>query len=223
MQKSMKRKTDFQRDIKLLSTELFASQKQKAELEAQNVLLQFDELQRIISDVKRGVKFQLRPSTLLSFHHIAIHDIYTCAGNYRTRWIGIKGSEHETPSWLEVPKLVEEMCDYINDHWDSASPIHLSSYLMWRINWIHPFFGGNGRTSRAISYLALCAKLGYNLPVKRTIPEQIVKDRQSYYDALDAADKEWEKNNLDVSLMEELLTTLLERQLIEIIKEATKL
>ncbi|MBL8221394.1 MAG: Fic family protein, partial [Bryobacterales bacterium] len=31
--------------------------------------------------------------------------------------------------------------------------------VMWRLNWIHPFFGGNGRTARSASYLVLCASL----------------------------------------------------------------
>ena len=34
--------------------------------------------------------------------------------------------------------------------------------------------GGNGRTSRALSYLVMCARLGYRIPGTHTIPEQIV-------------------------------------------------
>lgn len=62
---------------------------------------------------------------------------------------------------------------------------------MWRLNWIHPFLDGNGRTSRAVSYLVLCARLGFWLPGTKTIPEQIVETREHrkrYYDALQAAD-----------------------------------
>ncbi len=217
------RKTNSQHDIKISSPKLFTNEKQKANLESENVLLQFYEIERIISDVRRGVKFRLRPSTFLSFHRIAIKNIYTCAGNYRNQEIGICGTDHLPPSWVEVPQLIEEMCDYVNEHWDSESPFHLSSYVMWRNNWIHPFRNGNGRTSRAVSYLVMCAKLGYNLPVKMTIPDQIVKDRVPYYDALDEADKAWKNNKLDFSLMEKLLATLLEQQLSKVIEEAKKL
>jgi Fic family protein len=87
---------------------------------------------------------------------------------------------------------------------------------MWRINWIHPFAGGNGRTSRAVSYLALCAGLGYHLPGKLTIPEQIVVNREPYYRALDAADLAWSKVIIDVSEMEILLSALLARQLTQV-------
>jgi Fic family protein len=128
--------------------------------------------------------------------------------------VTIQGTDHQPPPAPEVPSLVEEMCDYVNDSWMTSSPIHLASYLMWRINWIHPFSGGNGRTSRAVSYLVMCARLGYRLPGALTIPDQIVEHRDPYYAALDAADLAWTQGSLDVSVMEGLLSTLLARQLI---------
>jgi Fic family protein len=89
---------------------------------------------------------------------------------------------------------------------------------MWRLNWIHPFAGGNGRTSRAVSYLVLCAKLGYRIPGTKTIPDQIVDCRAPYYEALDAA---LEKGSIDVRGMEALLTNMLAVQLSSILKKAT--
>jgi len=63
---------------------------------------------------------------------------------------------------------------------------------MWRVNWIHPFSGGNGRTSRSSIVLLLCARAGTWLGgSEKTIPEQIVDNRQPYYAALDAADAAW--------------------------------
>ncbi|HET9282483.1 MAG TPA: Fic family protein [Candidatus Angelobacter sp.] len=52
------------------------------------------------------------------------------------------------------------------------SAIHLAAYVIWRLNWIHPFADGNGRTSRALSYLVLCTRLGERLPGTVTIPDQ---------------------------------------------------
>jgi len=57
------------------------------------------------------------------------------------------------------------------------------------MNWVHPFFGENGRTARAISYLILCARMGFVLPGTPTIPELIVADRTPYYQALRSADE----------------------------------
>jgi Fic family protein len=217
----MVRKTNIRRDSKPKPHELFQNQKQKAELEARNGLRQFDEVIRLINEIERGKQFILRPSIIQSLHRIAIHDIYTCAGNYRTDPIYIHGTDHTPPAWEDVSRFVEELCDYVNDRWMKETPIHLSSYVMWRINWIHPFAGGNGRTSRAVSYLVLCAKLGYRLPGTLTIPDQIVTNRQPYYQALDDADAAALKNIIDVTTMEILLSTLLAKQLTDIHRAAT--
>ena len=112
---------------------------------------------------------------------------------------------------------VEGTCDYVNDNW-GKSPLHLASYVMWRLNWIHPFTGGNGRTSRAVSYLVLCARLGYRLVGTNTIPEQIVANREPYYSALDAADL---TGNIDVTLMEALLEWMLAVQLSSVLADAS--
>jgi Fic family protein len=82
--------------------------------------------------------------------------------------------------------MVEDLCDYVNGQWTTRTALHLAAYVMWRLNWIHPFTDGNGRTSRAASYLVLCLRLGYLLPGRRTIPDQIAEDRTRYYKALEA-------------------------------------
>jgi Fic family protein len=50
-----------------------------------------------------------------------------------------------------VLEQIEFMCDYVNDRWAEASAVHLCAYVLWRLNWIHPFGDGNGRTARAIA------------------------------------------------------------------------
>lgn len=115
---------------------------------------------------------------------------------------------------------VQEMCDYINDNWHEKSAFHLAGFAMWRLNWIHPFPDGNGRTSRILSYIVLLSKLGYILPGKPTIPEQIAADRTAYFRALEAADDAETRGVLDVSVMEELLKGLLANQLLSVIERA---
>lgn len=151
------RRTDIQRNSRPASHQLFTSAEQKVELEARNGLLQFDEVIRLI---KQG--FVLRPSILQRLQRLAIQDIYTCAGNYRTGPVSIVGTTHQPPLAHEVPEQVEELCEYVNTHKD-RSALHLAAFVMWKVNWIHPFSGGNGRTSRALSYLVLCSRLGYKL------------------------------------------------------------
>jgi Fic family protein len=119
-----------------------------------------------------------------------------------------------------VPASVEEPCDYVNEHMADATALHLAAYVLWRLNWIHPFTDGNGRTARAASYLLLCLKLGYPLYAPNSVPEQIAQNKQPYYDALEAADLAYQQGRIDVSGIERLLETLLARQLYGILKDA---
>ena len=93
---------------------------------------------------------------------------------------------------------------------------------MWRLNWIHPFADGNGRTSRAVSYLVLCAKSGIRLPGTVTIPEIISRNKQPYYDALEEVDESVEGEKFNLSPMTELLDACLSEQLMVAYKAATE-
>ena len=119
-----------------------------------------------------------------------------------------------------VAEKVEELCDYVNDNWDK-SPVHLAAYVLWRLNWIHPFTDGNGRTARALSYVVLCIRLGYRLPGTNTIPEQISRDKMPYYRALESADRAFKEQELNLSALEDLLAAQLANQLLSIHNEAT--
>ena len=114
------------------------------------------------------------------------------------------------------------MCDYVNSHGDDRTAIHLAAYVMWRLNWIHPFTDGNGRTSRIVSYVVLGARLKSVLRGKNTIPDQIVDNRTPYFEALEAADRAWREERIDVSKMEELLEGMLAVQLRSMIEQATQ-
>lgn len=112
--------------------------------------------------------------------------------------------------------FVDETCKYISEDF-GRSPIHLSAYVMWRVNWVHPFMGGNGRTSRAVSYLLLNIRSGFNLPSENTIPQQIENDRNPYYDALHHADRACATSGkVDVSVMETLISQALATQLLSV-------
>ncbi|WP_200339941.1 Fic family protein [Rhodovibrio sodomensis] len=132
----------------------------------------------------------------------------------------MEDSKHQPPPAHMVPELVEDMCDYVNDNWETAAVVHLAAYVMWRLNWIHPFADGNGRTSRAVSYIVLSVKLGYRIPGNRTIPLQISEDRGPYFHALDAADEAAAQGVVDVSAMEQLMEQLLAEQLYSVLHDA---
>ncbi|MFZ3354032.1 MAG: Fic family protein [Xanthobacteraceae bacterium] len=207
-----------QRHSRALEPDLIADPKLKAEAEAKNGLRQFDVgIATVETAVERGVaEFRLRPSTILGLHREALAGISSYAGLWRPAGVEIQGSKHKPSGAHLVPELVENMCDYVNERWQDATAIHLAAYLMWRLNWIHPFADGNGRTARMTSYVVMSIKIGRALAGTPTIPEQIVENRVPYFDALDAADEAFKKGQIDVSKMEELLGALLAKQLMSI-------
>lgn len=201
---------------------LIADEQARAEAEARNGLVQFDlACQMIIDAIEKGDSWKLRPSAILALHRAALDGISNYAGNYRPADVEIQGSRHKPVDAFQVPELIEDMCDYVIAHWSDKPAVHLASYIMWRLNWIHPFSDGNGRTSRMVSYLVLCVKLGLLLPGRNTIPDQIVDNRNPYFDALEAADEACEQGSIDLSKMEELIEHMLAVQLTSVMETAT--
>ena len=209
-----------ERHSKAFDAELIADPVERAKREARNGLKQYDHVIEAIDYwVGAGERFKLRPSLILQLNRIALEGISAYAGNYRPSEIRIEGSRHQPIGAHLVPEKVEELCDYVNDHWD-LSAIHLAAYVMWRLNWIHPFADGNGRTSRALSYLILCIRLGEKLPGTLTIPDQISRNKTPYYGALESADDAYRSGTIGVSEIEKLLKNLLAAQLLSVVNAA---
>jgi Fic family protein len=200
---------------------IVSDEKLRAEIEARNGLKQFDLGLRMIEEgISRGSAFRFRPSMIFALHREALEGLSSYAGMPRPASVGIEGSQHEPSGAHLVPELIEDMCDYINGEWASKTAVHLASYVMWRLNWIHPFSDGNGRTSRISSYLVLSVKLGYLLPGSCTIPDQIVENRKPYFDALEDADKNYSNGIIDLRLMEDFIERLLAVQLTKVLDSA---
>jgi Fic family protein len=102
----------------------------------------------------------------------------------------------------------------IHENWEIlVHPTMLPAYALWRLNWIHPFVEGNGRTARAACYYLLCLRQNQLLPGKKIVPERIRENRQPYYAALRSADLAWEQGQLTVGELTNYLSGLLRLQL----------
>jgi len=202
--------------------QLIADPTERARVEAANGLKQYDHVVELVQEwTMPGRVFRLRPSMLLALQRTALEGLTPFAGTWRPSTVKIGKSKHVPPVAALVPGLVEEMCDYVNDNFASRLGVHLSAYVMWRLNWIHPFVDGNGRTSRAASYFVLCMKSGNVLPGKKTIPEQIASAKVPYYRALEAADEAWLEGRVDLKDLEDLLSAALAAQLADYHRLAT--
>lgn len=103
------------------------------------------------------------------------------AGRYRNANVIIGGAKHTPPDALQVPNKMRDLITWLNLQKDKLNIIELSALLHHKLVHIHPFFDGNGRTSRLAMNLFLM-QAGYPLVV-------IMKnDRKKYYNVLDKAD-----------------------------------
>jgi Fic family protein len=133
----------------------------RARAEARNGLRQFDLGVNIVEDaLTKGREYRLRPSAVLALHRTGLEGIPSRVTS-GLAGIEIQGGKHTPPGAHLVPELVEDMCDYVNASWSTSTPVHSGAYVMWRLNWIHPFVDGNGRTSRVLSYIVLCTRMGF--------------------------------------------------------------
>jgi Fic family protein len=198
-----------------------AERERVARLEVDNGFRQFDvAIDAIQYYLHPERPFALRPTLIQDLQKVAVRGIDAYPGQWRSGKAEIEKSAHEPPEAHLVGGLVQEMCDYVNDNWHEKTAFHLSSYIMWRLNWIHPFSDGNGRTSRVTSYIVLCVKLNTLLPGSPTIPQQIQDNRTAYFEALEQADAAYAQGVIDVSRMEEILKGYLANQLLSVIHEA---
>ena len=77
------------------------------------------------------------------------------------------------PKHHRVSALMDDFINVVNLNWVEADQFYLSACVLWKLNNIHPFINGNGRTARACCYFVLCVKTGGLIPGKRLLPEPI--------------------------------------------------
>lgn len=172
-------------------------------LEQANLYRLQEQIDYLVSGARpNGPAFILSEDLLKSLHKTAMRGLLDAPGEYRQVPVIITNAPHKPPGWLDVPPLMSSFCQYLQNEWDRRDLVHLASFVLWRLNWIHPFGNGNGRIARAAAYLTLCKKYGQLLPAKNTVVQQITSNRQPYYEALRAADVLYaqDPNSLDVAL-----------------------
>jgi len=108
---------------------------------------------------------------------------------------------------------MDDFVNTVNRNWEQTDPVVLASFVLWRINNIHPFINGNGRTARAASYFVLCVKAGGWLPGEVILPELLRQNREEYVAALAVADQSSSSGTVDLSVLHELISRLLTQQM----------
>jgi hypothetical protein len=176
-----------------------------------NNLRQYDFLKSMVA-AAIGMQRPFMSSTLLkAFNFHAIACLHTYAGEWRP--CEVKVGPHVPPPWYHVPNMMEDFVNEVNYVWEKFDPIVLASFVLWKLNFIHPFVNGNGRTARAACYFALCTKLGGWLKGETILPESLRKNHDEYVAAIRAADQSLLTGGLDLSKMHALISRLIAEQL----------
>ncbi len=150
----------------------------------------------------------------LNFHVICC--LHVNAGEYRP--INVRAGEegdpntHYAPANHRVQALMDDFVNEVNRFWSVVDPVWLSAFVLWKLNYIHPFINGNGRTARACSYFVLCLTSGGLLPGFPAVPELITRNRPDYIQGLLHAHRTFREGQVDLSPLYALILRLLNEQ-----------
>lgn len=164
----------------------------------------------------------LSQTVLKAINSHAIVCLHPYAGEYRPCRVDVRDVRtgevrYEPPDHYRVPALMDDFVNRVNRFWDRCDAVLLASYVLWRLNQIHPFINGNGRTARAASYFVLCLKWGRWPAGNPILPELLRQSsvRAEYTAALRAADHAMSEHGFrieNLDLLKDLVTKLLAQQ-----------
>lgn len=153
-----------------------------------------------IETAMRHVEVEVRPSAAISEHLIrGLHATTVknleregdrSPGAYRLDKVAIGQAEHAPPEFIQVPSYMQELVEFINRSDPPKYDLIKVALAHHRFAWIHPFFNGNGRVVRLLTY-ALLIKYGFRVDrYQRLLNPTAVfcADRTRYYAMLANAD-----------------------------------
>lgn len=191
------------------------------DLEVANGNRQYDFLRSVVqASIAVNRKF-LSSALLKALNYHAIACLHVNAGEYRPCPVevctvhpdGTREVHHRAPEHYRVTALMDDFVNDVNRSWDVLTPVQLAAYVLWRLNWIHPFINGNGRTARAACYFSLCLKAGGWLAGETILPELLKRERDRYVLALRTADGPPVNGQSPLSDLVGLIEELLSEQL----------
>jgi Fic family protein len=167
-------------------------------------------------------------AALFNLHHAGTLFLLAEPGCYRNIEVRVEKTGtgeliYQPPPWQYVLGAMQHFFRDLSSLWSADDPLAPAAYALWRINWIHPFRNGNGRTARAFSYACLCLKVGVQLPGRMTVVDLIMANRERYEKSLRSADLSLEKTRMpDLQPMREFLFDLLQQQIASVSDEPPK-
>lgn len=162
-------------------------------LETENLRRQYSFLASMVMasiEVKRRT---ISAALIRALNYHAVACLHVKAGEYRP--CHVTTPSLDPPQFHRVPALMEHFIDEVNSIWAPRNSWDIAAYCLWRLNYIHPFINGNGRTARALCYYVICVNAGRILPGKISLPERMRDQRQRYVELLMAADLKYSRGD----------------------------
>jgi hypothetical protein len=169
----------------------------------------------------KGCPRSLDAEIMKELHRTATLFLLFKPGQFRTEDVIVRHVKtgnvvYEPPRHYDVARLVSVFEAELAESWRTASPLETAAYALWKINAIHPFLNGNGRTARAFCYACICLRFGRLMPGSQTVIDMLMEDdgRVEYNAGLQWADKTLEsEGEPDLRPLVSLLSRLLVQQL----------
>jgi len=184
-------------------------------LQVSNLDRQYDFLRSIVHASLATNRKYVSQTVVKAFNYHAIVCLHSDAGQFRKCEVSV--GPYTPRPWIHVQALMDDFVNQINVSFESSDPVVLASWALWRLNWIHPFINGNGRTARLACYYILCMRLGGMIPWTISLPELLRLNRNEpddpYVAALRLVDASYDEGNLDIGPLHSLVSSLLDEQL----------
>lgn len=189
-----------------------------------NLARQYDFLRSLVQTSLALQRPMLGLEEIKALNYHAISCLHAHAGEIRPCAVYVTSAEgsvqYEPPAHHRVAALMAILVNDINRYWTTLDPVWLAAYVLWRLNWVHPFINGNGRTARVVAYYIICLHAEAWLPGEMLLPDLLRRDRAEYVQALRLADDALQATGqVDVSALHQLLERLLNEQLAPFVPE----
>ena len=169
------------------TAELIATQSKPANKSEQMIFNNYLALQFVLENLDKPLDEEM----ILSIYRLVTQDTLEAADvveRYRNGPVyvwdaGLNKAIYEGPSFNDVPAMMGALIEFIHDDADGIHPMIKACILHFYFVYIHPFFDGNGRTARAISYMYLLQR-GYSFFKFFSISSIVREQKAKYYKAI---------------------------------------
>lgn len=174
----------------------FSTRKRTKELVEKGIQPQNKSEQMIINNynalkyVLNNIDSEFTEDKILDIYNIVTYKTLSSEDEvekYRTDFVGVWDTSQDkytylAPKYTEVQALMNSLIDFAQNF--NMEPLLKASIIHFYFVYIHPFFDGNGRTARALSYMYLLQS-GYEFFKYFSISTILQEERKKYYKSIE--------------------------------------